>query len=292
MLNKIGSLNSLRAFEVAARQLSFTKAAEELYITQGAVSYQIRELESRLGLALFKREIRKVSLTDAGERLYKVTRRALIDIDSEIEALTANTNTSPLTVAVSTYVTTRWLSRRLTTFLNAHPDTALQLQHGVNTPDFKVGMYDLAIRWGKAPWAGAQSCELLKMPMMPVCSPALLEGAADLIGHPENLRYFTLLHDQKNVDLWPIWLKQADVSQESIRSGRIIADPMVRVQAALDGQGVMLADGLVAAELACGDLITPFNINLEGYGYHLLWDHNVTLNPITQSFLDWIIAQP
>jgi LysR family glycine cleavage system transcriptional activator len=100
MLNKIGSLNSLRAFEVAARQLSFTKAAEELHITQGAVSYQIRELESRLGFALFKREIRKVSLTDAGERLYQVTRRALIDIDSEIEALTANTNTSPLSAKI------------------------------------------------------------------------------------------------------------------------------------------------------------------------------------------------
>ncbi len=291
MLKKIGSLNSLRAFEVAGRKMSFTEAAEELHITQGAVSYQIRELESRLGLQLFKREIRKVSLTAAGERLYKVTRRALIDIDSEIQALTSNQSTSPLTVAVSNYVTTRWLSKRLTSFLNAHPDTALQLQHAVNTPDFKVGMYDLAIRWGKAPWEGALSCELLAMPMMPVCSPALLKGDGNLISHPENLRFFTLLRDQKNVDLWPAWLDKAEVPLEAINSSRIITDPVVRVQAAVDGQGVMLADGLVDAELASGELITPFNISLEGYGYHLLWDDNVTLNPITESFLDWIMTQ-
>ncbi len=291
MIKKIGSLNSLRAFEVAGRKMSFTEAADELHITQGAVSYQIRELESRLGLKLFKRDIRKVSLTDAGERLYKVTRRALIDIDSEIQALTSSQNTSPLTVAVSTYVTTRWLSKRLTSFLNAHPDTALQLQHAVNTPDFKVGMYDLAIRWGKSPWEGVLSRELLAMPMMPVCSPALLKGENNLINHPENLRFFTLLRDQENVDLWPTWLDKAEVPQDSINSSRIITDPMVRVQAALDGQGVMLADGLVDAELASGDLITPFNISLEGYGYHLLWDHNVTLNSITESFLDWIMTQ-
>lgn len=291
MLKKVGSLNSLRVFEVAGRKMSFTKAAEELHLSQGAVSYQIRELESRLGLELFKREIRKVSLTDAGERLYKVTRRALIDIDSEIEALTTNKNTAALTVAASTYVTTRWLSKRLTSFLNAHPDTALQLQHSVNTPDFKVGMYDLAIRWGKAPWEGAVSRELLPMPMLPVCSPALLKGDKNINNDPQNLRFCTLLRDQENVDLWPAWLDKAGVPQESIGASRIIADPVVRTQAALDGQGVMLADGLVDAELASGDLVAPFDISIEGYGYHILWDQDEELNEITVSFLDWIMTQ-
>ncbi|MEB8430623.1 LysR substrate-binding domain-containing protein [Cocleimonas sp. KMM 6892] len=291
MLKNIGSLNSLRVFEVAGRKMSFTKAAEELHLSQGAVSYQIRELESRLGLKLFKREIRKVSLTDAGERLYKVTRRALIDIDSEIEALTSNKNSATLTVAASTYVTTRWLSKRLTSFINAHPDTALQLQHSVNTPDFKVGMYDLAIRWGKSPWPGAVSRELLPMPMLPVCSPDLLQGDKSITRNPKNLRFCTLLRDQENVDLWPEWLDKAGVPQASISASRVIADPVVRTQAALDGQGVMLADGLVDAELASGELVAPFDISLEGYGYHILWDQNEELNEITVNFLDWIMTQ-
>jgi LysR family glycine cleavage system transcriptional activator len=291
MLKKFGSLNSLRVFEVAGRKLSFTKAADELHISQGAVSYQIRELESRLKLKLFTREIRKVCLTDAGERLYKVTRRALIDIDSEIQALTTSQNTAPLTIAASTYFTTRWLSKPLTSFLNAHADTALQLQHSVNTPDFKVGMYDLAIRWGQAPWEGAMSRELLAMPMLPVCSPALLKGDEMLSKSPYDLRFVTLLRDQEHVDLWPAWLQQAGVPKNAIGASRIIADPVVRTQAALDGQGVMLADGLVSAELASGDLVAPFDITLEGYGYHVLWDQSAPLNAGATHFLDWIMKQ-
>jgi LysR family glycine cleavage system transcriptional activator len=291
MVKKYGSLNSLRVFEVAARLLSFTQAADELHMSQGAVSYQIRELESRLDLKLFRREIRQVSLTDAGERLYKVTRRALIDIDSEITALTSSQGATPLTIAASTYFTMRWLSKPLTHFLNAHPDTPLQLQHSVNTPDFKVGMYDLAIRWGKAPWNGAISKELLPMPMMPVCSPDLLKGHNTLQNQPSGLTAFTLLRDQENVDLWPAWLHKAGVPKNAIIHSRVIADPMVRTQAALDGQGMMLADGLVDAELANGTLIAPFDIRLQGYGYHILWDETTQLSPASVQFLDWIMTQ-
>ena len=291
MFKKYRYLNSLRVFEVAARNLSFTKAAEELYMSQGAVSYQIRELETRLSLKLFRREIRQVSLTDAGERLYKVTRRALIDIDSEITALTSSQDMATLTIAASTYFTTRWLSKPLTQFLNTHPDMALQLQHSVNTPDFKVGKYDLAIRWGKPPWEGVISRELMPMPMMPVCSPDLLKGHNTLQNHPISLASFTLLRDQENVDLWPDWLRKAGVPEEAIIHSRVIADPVVRTQAALDGQGIMLADGLVDAELENGSLITPFDINLEGYGYHVLWDETVELSPASVQFLGWLMTQ-
>lgn len=290
MLEKIGSLNSLRIFEVAGRRMSFTRAAEELHITQSAVSYQVRELESRLGIKLFHREIRKVTLTDAGERLHKVTRHALMDIDTEIHALTTNQKATTLTVAVSTYVATRWLSKRLNGFLDAYPDTVLQLQHSVNAPDFEIGLYDLAIRWGQAPWKGTASHELFSMAMLPVCAPSLLEGKNGL-RLPNDLRHVTLLHDQENVDLWPAWLEKAKVSREFIEIGRTIADPVVRTQATLDGQGVMLADDFVADELSRGDLVAPFHIALEGYGYHILWAQNVKLSQIAANFLDWILAQ-
>lgn len=110
MLNKITSLNSLRAFEAAGRWMSFTKAADELHITQGAVSYQIRQLESQLGLKLFERAIRKVTLTDDGERLHTVVRRAFLDMDTEIRWLVPDQKLSSLTIAASTYVAIRWLS--------------------------------------------------------------------------------------------------------------------------------------------------------------------------------------
>ncbi len=290
MLKKIGSLNSLRTFEVAGRKMSFTKAAEELHITQGAVSYQIRELESRLEVKLFHRAIRKVSLTDAGERLHRVTQRALMDIDTEIQALCTDQKMMPLTVAVSNYVATRWLSKRLNEFLDVYPDIVLQLQHAVNAPGFEVGMYDLAIRWGRAPWSEAVSQELLPMNMVPVCAPSLLKGDNGL-RQPQDLRDVTLLRDQENVDLWPAWLDRAGVAQKSIRSSRTIADPVVRTQAAVDGQGVMLADDLVADELANGALVVPFDIVLEGYGYHLLWAQDVELSRNAADFRNWILAQ-
>ncbi|MCP4430579.1 MAG: LysR family transcriptional regulator [Gammaproteobacteria bacterium] len=290
MQKKIGSLNGLRIFEVAGRKMSFTRAAEELHLTQGAVSYQIRELELRLGLKLFHREIRKVTLTEAGEQLHKVTRRALRAIDNEIHALTTNQKPMTLTVAVSNYVATKWLSYRLNGFLEANPDTVLQLQHAVNTPDFELGMYDLAIRWGKSPWKNARSRELLPMDMFPVCAPSLLQGSKGL-RQPKDLYHATLLRDQENVDLWPAWFRKAEIFAESIGIGRTIADPVVRTQAAVDGQGVMLADNLVADELSRGDLVIPFNIALEGYGYHILWAQDMELSLVATEFYDWILTQ-
>ncbi len=280
----------MRTFEVAGRKMSFTKAAEELHITQGAVSYQIRELESRLEVKLFHRAIRKISLTDAGERLHRVTRRALIDIDTEIQALTTSQKMVPLTVVVSNYVATRWLSKRLNGFLNVHPEIVLQLQHAVNTPDFEVGMYDLAIRWGRAPWNDAISHELLPMNMAPVCAPSLLKGDNGL-RYPKDLCHATLLRDQENVDLWPAWLDKAGIAEESVGISRTIADPVVRTQAAVDGQGVMLADDLVADELASGALVIPFDMVLEGYGYYLLWAQDVELSQNATDFRNWILTQ-
>lgn len=290
MLGKISSLNSLRTFEVAARRASFTNAAEELCLSQGAVSQQIRQLESQIGIRLFRREIRKVSLTDAGERLYRVTRRALLDIDTEVTALAPGPDAAQLSIAVSTYVAIKWLSKRLGGFFETHPDVKLQLQHTVNEVDFDIARYDFAIRWGKAPWRGAASCELLAMRMMPMCASALI-AAADGLRSPADLRHLTLLRDHDSVDLWPAWLDQAGVALDAAAKGRMILDPVVRIQAAIDGQGVVLADDLAADDIASGRLVAPFDIVLEGYGYHLLWGENAELRGNAAAFRNWVIAQ-
>lgn len=289
MLDKITSLNSLRTFEVAARCLSFTRAATELHVTQAAVSYQIRQLETQLGVILFHRSIRKISLTEAGERLYKVTRSSLRTIDTEVQQLIPTPETPRLAIGVSTYVAVRWLSGRLNMYLDRHPDISLQLLHDINEKDFDIGQYDLAIRWGKAPWPGVASQELLSMPMMPVCTPAFME-ANDGLKNPRDLKNVTLLRDSENIDLWPIWLEKAGVDPRSVGNGRTITDPIVRIQAALDNQGIVLGDNLLADEITHGRLVRPFDIELEGYGYHLLWDHHSELRDIAVEFHRWLLC--
>ena len=290
MLGKIASLNTLRTFEVAARRSSFTKAAEDLHMTQGAVSHQIRQLESQIGIPLFRRETRKISLTDAGERLYRATRRALLDIDTELAALTPAPEIAQLSVAVSTYVAIKWLSQRLGGFFLAHPDVMLQLHHNVNEVDFDITRQDFAIRWGKAPWPGAESCEVLPMPMLPLCAPALAEAVGGLRS-PADLRHVTLLRDHESVDLWPDWLARAGLPADTATKGRTILDPMVRIQAAIDGHGVILADDLAQGDIDSGRLVAPFEIALTGYGYHLLWSETTELRQNAAAFRVWIMRQ-
>jgi DNA-binding transcriptional LysR family regulator len=287
MLGKITSLNSLRTFTVAARCLSFTNAATELHVTQAAVSYQIRQLETQLGVKLFHRSIRKISLTVGGERLYKVTRSALRAVDTELQQLVLTQETPRLTIGVSTYVAVRWLSNRLNLYLDKHSDISLQLLHDINEKDFDIGQYDLAIRWGKAPWPNVASEELLLMPMMPVCTPSFLQ--ANGLKTPQDLQHVTLLRESENIDLWPIWLEKAGVDPASVGNSRTIIDPIVRIQAAIDGQGIALGDNLLADEITHGRLAVPFDINLEGYGYHLLWNNHAPLRDIAEEFRRWLL---
>ena len=138
MFKQLPPLKALRAFEAAARHSSFTRAAMELSLTQGAISYQVRHLEADLGIALFKRSARQVSLTAEGQSLYRTTHRLFRELEDEIHHIAPGQDQLILTVSVSTYFVTRWLSQRLGNFLNRHPEITLRLQHSVNDPDFTV----------------------------------------------------------------------------------------------------------------------------------------------------------
>ena len=289
MLESLPSLNSLRGFEAAGRHLSFTLAAEELRVTQGAISYQVRNLEAQLGLQLFHRRVRAVVLTPEGARLLTATQRTFRQLSEEIESLRPGRSRDILTVAVSTYVATRWLSRRLNAFLTQDPKVTLRLQHSVNAPDFEIRDVDIAVRWGRVGSFGPHSALLLPMPMVPVCSPELLQGGNPLHA-PKDLGGQTLLRDDPNDDLWPDWLELAGVGQESVGAGQVISDPNVRIQAAMDGQGVVLADDLVAEERRSGRLVAPFEWRLEGYGYHIAWP-GPRERPVAKAFRNWLMAE-
>ena len=290
MFRRLPPLKSLLAFEAAARHRSFSLAANELALTPGAISYQVKQLEASLGVALFHRRTRRVDLTAAGQRLYHAAHRLLRELDDEIRQIAPARQASLLTVAVSTYFVTRWLSPRLGAFLNACPQVTVRLQHAVNDPDFAVDEVDLAIRWGDGRWQDCASELLVELPMIAVCAPALLDGERGL-RQPRDLRHQTLLLDQPGIDRWPEGLRAAGIESARADEGTVIVDPNVRVQSAIDGHGVVLANPLVQPDIDAGRLVEPFDVRLDGYGYHLIFNRTAASREPVRLFRDWLMSQ-
>ncbi len=290
MFDQLPSLKALRAFEAAARHASFTNAANELSLTQGAISYQVRQLESELGISLFKRSPRQVRLTAEGQSLYRTTHRLFRELEDEIHSIAPAQDQSILTISVSTFFVTRWLSKRLGNFLNSHPEITLRLQHSVNDPGFIVENVDLAIRWGDGNWPESESELMIPSPMFAACSPKLIEGDNPQT-RLESLRKKTFLHDQASNDSWREWLQKAGMADLGSGPGPEIIDPNVRVQSAIDGHGLVLANILIGDDIVAGRLVNPFDIQLEGYGFHLRYTHAVHRRPAFQLFRQWLMRE-
>ncbi|MEM9604130.1 MAG: LysR family transcriptional regulator [Pseudomonadota bacterium] len=276
MRHALPPLDRLKAFEAAARNLSFSAAADELCVSKGAISYQIRKLEDDLGIELFRREVRQVLLTDAGQLLQKQTRQCFDDLAGTLATL-ANQRRTEVVIAATTYVTARWLSARLARFSAARPDVELRFQHGVNDRGFSLGACDIALRWGPCPaTTDNHTLRSLPMPLMPAVSPALLARCGAATSDEVSLEAFRsppwsetlLLAEDRREDLWQLW-----AGAPLPHTQRVISDANVRVQAAIDGHGWILADDLMMPELQSGLLVTPIPHTLEGYGYQLLQSH-------------------
>jgi DNA-binding transcriptional LysR family regulator len=299
MKHVLPALDSLKVFESAARNLSFTLAADELCISKGAVSYQISKLEQSLDCALFKRSVRQVYLTDAGQKLLRTTRNLFADLQLTLEQLTPKENEHDISIGVTTYVALRWLSSRIAAFSLEYPDVSIVLHHAVNAEDFKIQDVDIAIRWCEL--GGNKDRSLLKqmvMPLYPVCSPSILQARGiDPNQKYEKVNQFSatpfddipLLCEDRRLDLWQAWYGE----QESplLNPRRIIADSNVRTQAAIDGQGWTLADALMQAEIKSGALVAPFTHQLEGYGYALLRSPGRYQNRKVKALQEWLVAE-
>ncbi len=290
MFNQLPPLKSLRAFEAAARHESFTRAASELSVTQGAISYQIRSLEEKMGVILFQRKVRQVHLTTAGEQLFQITHRVFRELNESIQQIVPKHEPDILTVSVSTFFVTRWLSQRVGTFIIQHPEITLRLQHSVSDPDFSVDAVDMAIRWGDGKWSNSQSEQLFASPMIALCSPKLLKGKSAL-KTTDDIDSNMLLHDQPGVDRWTDWLKLAGVENMKGDSGPIILDSNVRIQSAIDGHGLVLANRLLAPEIESGLLVEPFPVRLTELGYHLVYAEGTLTNPASIKFRRWLISE-
>ncbi len=291
MSRRLPPLNSLRAFEAGGRRLSFTKAAEELHVTQAAVSHQVKALEEYLGRPLFRRLTRRLALTDEGRALLPVLSEAFDRIAEPSGRLRRKPPSRSLTVTLTPSFGSRWLVGRLGRFCGRHPDIDLRLHHSVGLADFESGEVDIGVRYGTGNWPGLLSEFLVGVDVVPVCSPALLEGGHPL-RVPADLRHHSLLHEEDYED-WVQWLIIAGAEEVDARRGTVMDEPAVLLQAATDGLGVALGDvALIEDDLKAGRLVKPFDLTLEfDQGYNIVYRPGALEDAKVRAFRDFLLEE-
>jgi len=298
MARRIPPLNAIRAFEAAARNLSFTHAADELNVTQAAISHQIKSLEQWLGLPLFRRLNRAVSLTEEGAAYLPAATQALDGLASATARLMRDGDSRSVTVTTLDSFAAQWLMPRLKHFRMRHPEIDVRILPSDGLVDFNRQEVDMAVRYGAGQWPGLVAIPLMTEEIFPVCSPALLKGPNPL-RRPEDLAHHTLLHDEMFIDNgevdWRTWLRTvgADGVVDSER-GPFFSHSFLVVQAAIDAQGVALGRGvLVVDALADGRLVRPFDamgLALK-YAYYIAHPEGAMQRPAVAAFSTWLLEE-
>jgi LysR family glycine cleavage system transcriptional activator len=293
MTARLPSLNGLRAFEAAARHLSFTNAAFELNVTQTAISHQIRRLEQELGIRLFVRQNRALALTPEAKDYLPGVRAAFNDLRLATDRLLRKDDDRVLTVSTLASLAAKWLLPRLAAFQEAHPGIDVRITTSTALVDFRTGDVDAAIRYGRGHWPGLRADWLMADELFPVCSPALLGGNRPL-RTPEDLRDHVLLHTSNaNSDDWRLWLTAAGLPTNlSTHPGVTFDLIFMTVQAAIDGIGVAMGrTSYVEADIAKGRLVVPFKITLPAdAGFYLVSPEAGADSPKLRAFRQWLIA--
>ena len=291
MPRRLPPLNALKAFEAAARHESFTRAAGELCVTQGAVSHQVKALEIELGLKLFNRERQRLVITEAGRAYLEVVRDAFDRISAGTERLLQRQSSGVLTITTSPNFAAKWLVHRLARFALAHPAIDLRISASLHHVDFAREDVDLAIRHGDGAAAGLSTTRLCAEELVVVCSPGLLSGRA-AIRTPADLDRYTLLHINDRND-WAKWLSVAGVATVDTSRGPIFNQASMAIDAAIDGQGIALArSALAACDLISGRLVRPFELALPvPYAYWIVCPKATAKLPKIMLFRDWLVAE-
>tara|TARA_Y100001970_G_scaffold269372_1_gene361766 strand:+ start:155 stop:1060 length:906 start_codon:yes stop_codon:yes gene_type:complete len=292
IVKKLPSLNFLNTFETVARHLSFTNAAKELYVSQAAVSHQIRSLEQNLGVELFHRDSKKIILTKEGEKLLPSVVSGLQGIADSIESIRNYDYENNLVVGLGSSFSANWLVHHLGGFYQRYPDINLHLKISNNDPNFRNEGTDLAVVWGKGDWNGVISEKLMAVEFTPVCSPELLKKNSHSLNTPEDLIKFPLL-DDSDYETWQEWLDKAGISEKIFKRRLVIKDSNVLIRSALDGHGVALsAVGVVQEYLDSGELVRPFNLSISGGGfYYLIYPEKSRRKPLVKLFKNWLIEE-
>jgi LysR family glycine cleavage system transcriptional activator len=310
MSYRLPPLNALRAFEAAARHLSFKQAADELAVTPTAVSHQVRGLEDYLGFPLFRRLTRALELTAEGSAMLPKLQEGLECFAAAIEATRPRERGGRLLLASPPAFAARWLIRRLPEFNARHPEIQLYVSASGQTIDARDGKVSglegldlredgtgVAIRFGHGRYPGCRVDRLFSPAYTPVCSPRLISGKRAL-KRPADLAHHRLLHDDTIPELmdqptWAEWFRLAQVGGIDADAGTHFSDLGLVLSAAIDGVGVALASKpLVEAEIAAGRLVAPFDIIVRRpMAYFFVAPEAVAERPIVQAFRDWLLVE-
>jgi LysR family glycine cleavage system transcriptional activator len=287
---RLPPLNALRAFEAAARHLSFKRAAAELYVTQAAVSHQVRALEAELEAKLFTRLHRALRLTPAGARYLPALSEAFDRIDQATGALRARKPGARLVISVVPSFGANWLVPRLGGFRARHPAIDLLVLSSAELADFAREPVDVGIRFGRGAYPGLRADLLLSEEYLAVASPKLARGRRKL-RKPEDLAKHTLLHDESH-DAWRAWLANAGVDGVDAERGVVFSDSSQLVAAAAAGQGVALARKLLAAPLLRQKkLVRLFDSRVPAdFAYFVVCAEERADEPAIRAFRDWLLA--
>ena len=268
---RLRNYDKLRNFCLVAQYDSFTRAAEKLNLTKGAVSQQIEQLEAELGFRLFERGQRGIRLTMNGHKLLRVASLAFESVEQEVGYLRRRDRVS-LTIGMATYFASHWLSPRLMHFVSRHPGIGLRIQPTTDLLDLRANDLDMAIRWGKGDWndRGMAIEPIFEAPASLTANPDLgtrieADGIAGVIAE------VNLLHDTDDSQAWAEWHAAAGLKMRPGPNDLVIPDPNVRLQAVIDGQGVGLYDALIDAEIEAGKLYRYRPVELADYGYYLVY---------------------
>jgi LysR family transcriptional regulator, glycine cleavage system transcriptional activator len=287
-------LGALRAFEAAARSMSFSKAADELNVTPAAISHQIHALEQDLGVKLFHRRNRSVALTASARVLLPGLSEAFGQIRASVGRLRAHNDSGTLTVTASPSFAAKWLVLRLHRFQERSPDIDVRLSATDEVVDLTNGDFDMGIRYGAGRYRGLEVELLLRNEVFPACSPYLIASGPPL-RTPEDLRQHALIHDQTVerdplLPTWAMWLKAAGVKGMPASPGLSFSAAHLALDAAIAGRGVVLALSIIAAaDLAAGRLVRLFSLALpDPFAYYIATAPGALDRPKVKLFRDWL----
>ena len=292
---RLPSLDLLKGFEAAARLLSFTKAGEELYLSQSAMSRQIQDLEDQLGVRLFQRRHRALALTEAGQALYAASAQVLATMRAVTDRLRAASGRRTLAVTTTTSFAALWLIPRLAGFTRDHPTVEVRIAADARVQDLERDGLDIAIRHGPASLAGPNAVRLFGERMFPVCSPKLMQDPRRPLREPADLRHHVLLQfdDPEGRHPWLHWKSWLEVVRlPDLRpAGSLLFSGYEQiVPAAIAGHGVALGRAaLVRDALAAGELVAPFKRSSDpARAYFAIVSKNSESRPEVVEFIAWL----
>ena len=291
-MRRLPPLNALKMFEASARNLSFSGASEELFVTPSAVSHQVKTLENFLGVELFHRSNRKVTLTPQGEQYLASVKHAFDEIEMATQRLSVTQGASVVQISVAPNFLIRWLMPRMSRFRALFPDVELQINASMGLLDFNRTSTDMAVYYGNGEWDDIEVEFLRKVMLVPVCGPGLLQTGPPL-EKPSDLANHTLIYVSKRTWEWDNWLKKAGVEFITPKGSMQLSSSQLTTAAAQENLGVALTDQtLISREIESGKLVVPFDIPLDTKkAFYLVYRKHRPLTKGMEAFRNWLMDE-